>query len=264
MEKRKIEEKEYHDFIRDQKLKNNLKEFQYYTSNLKYHSIARKTKLLLEKWLSYECQGKRFLDYCCGDGAVAVKIAKTGVDEIVGIDISGVSIENAKKLSLEEQVDKKTKFMVMDAENMEFEDNYFDIAYEHGALHHLNLEKAYSEIARVLKPNGKFLCVEALGHNPIIQYYREKTPHLRTEYETKHILRKKEIYLAKKYFKKVEILGFFYLFSLLAVPFRNFRIFNVILTILESIDEILLKLPILKWQAWQVVFVLSEPIKNSK
>jgi hypothetical protein len=87
------------------------------------------------------------------------------------------------------------------------------------------------------------------------------TPHLRTKWEAEHILRKKDIEMAKSYFNRVEILGVFHLATIAAVPFRNLPVFNPILTFLETVDNIFLKLPILKWQAWQVVFILSEPKK---
>lgn len=142
-------------------------------------------------------------------------------------------------------------------------DNSFDVIYESGVLHHLNLERAYSEISRILKPGGECICIEALGHNPNICRYRKRTPHLRTEWETEHILRKDDIKRSKTFFNKVEILGFFHLATISAVPFRSLPGFNIILSDLEALDKVLLKLPILKWQAWQVVFELSEPIKNS-
>jgi hypothetical protein len=88
------------------------------------------------------------------------------------------------------------------------------------------------------------------------------TPHLRTEWEVEHILRKENFEVAKKYFNKVE-LHFYYLFTLLAVPFRKLPIFITLLSILEKVDNLILKLPFIKWQAWQIVFVLSEPKKNS-
>lgn len=142
---------------------------------------------------------------------------------------------------------------------MGFDDNCFDIITEYGALHHLNLGRAYSEMARVLTSSGKCICTEALGHNPIIHFYRKRTPHIRTEWEIEHILRKKDIEAAKTYFNQVNILGFFHLASLAAVPFRNLTGFSVLLSLLETIDSLMLKLPFMKWQAWQIVFVLSKP-----
>lgn len=231
-------------------------------TNMKYYSIERKSCSMVLDWFRENCKGKQVLDYCCGNGDDGIFIARNGASDVVGIDISEISIKNCK-----EKVDslglKNITYRIMDAEALDFENETFDIVTEYGALHHLDLNKAYSEISRVLKFNGKAICVEALGHNKIIHLYRKLTPHLRTEWEVEHILRKKDIELAKKYFNSVEIVGFFHLFILGAVPFRNSPIFNFVLGILETIDNIFLKLPLLKWQAWQVVFVLSQPKKET-
>jgi len=113
----------------------------------------------------------------------------------------------------------------------------------------------------VLKPNGKIICNEPLVHNPIFQLYRKLTPHLRTEWEAEHILSKRDIKLAEKYFGKVDK-KFFHLFSLVAVPLSKWpSVFNPILTILAAIDSIILRLPLVKWWAWQIIFILSEPKK---
>ncbi len=199
------------------------------------------------------------LDYCSGNGDDSFIIAGNGAREVVGIDLSEVSIGNCFERAQREGLVEETSFRVMDAEALEFEDNYFDVITEYGALHHMNLGKAFPEMARVLNSSGKCICTEALGHNPIIHYYRGRTPQLRMEWETQHILRKKDIEMARSYFGKVEILGFFHLAALTAVPFRNKRCFNAILSFLEAVDLLILKLPLLRWQAWQVVFILSEP-----
>lgn len=261
MEERKQKEKELHNLLRDEGLKLKPAELEYYTSNKKWYSVVKSSRKFVEKWLIEKVKNKRVLDYCCGNGDMSIKIAKMGADEVVGIDISDVSIENCKNLAINEGVEEKIRFFVMDAENMEFNNNSFDIVLESGVLHHLNLEKAYSEIARVLKIDGKAICIEALGHNKIIHLYRKLTPHLRTKWEAEHILCKKDIYLATCYFERVEILGFFHLAVLAGVPLRNLPIFRFILSALELVDSILLKLPVIKWQAWQVVFVLSNPKK---
>ena len=86
------------------------------------------------------------------------------------------------------------------------------------------------------------------------------TPKLRTEWEVEHIMKKGDIMKAEKYFGKVEI-HLYHLFSLLAVPFRKYFFFNKLLKFLQIIDGFVLKIPILKWQAWQSVFILSNPRK---
>ncbi len=73
---------------------------------------------------------------------------------------------------------------------------------------------------------------------------------------------KDEIELAREYFDKVEVAKFFHLASIAAVPFRKLRIFDALCRMLEAIDSALLKLPVVKWQAWMAVFVLSHPKKS--
>lgn len=231
-------------------------------ANMKYYSVERKSRTMVLNWLLKNSQNKRVLDYCCGNGEDALYLAKNGAQHVTGIDISEISVTNCKTRASADSVQNKTQFLVMDAEAMDFAEDSFDIITEYGALHHLKLKDAYAELARVIKPDGMVICNEALGHNPLIQVYRKATPHLRTEWEVQHILRKEDLSLAKEYFRKVEM-HFFHLLTLAVVPFRKGRHLDVLLRWMERIDGFLLKLPILKWQAWQIVFILSEPIKKT-
>ena len=257
MESRKEEEIEFHDKLRGDELRSKDPDFRFLTSNRKYYSITRKSVDFAKGWMSERCKNKTTLDYCCGDGAVAIFLAKNGAKSI-GIDISPVSIDNCQKIAVKEGVAENASFFVMDAEKLDFADNYFDTIVCSGVLHHLNIEKAYRELSRVLKPDGEIICIEPLIYNPIFQLYRVLTPHLRTKYETENILTKKKIDLAKNYFEKVDY-RFFHLATLAAVPFRNSSLFNPVLEVLEKIDSVLLKLPLVKWFSWQIVFILSKP-----
>jgi ubiquinone/menaquinone biosynthesis C-methylase UbiE len=274
VEKRKEIERDFHNKIRlitddshvadtrwSPKLENTIKNNPLW-KNMKYYSVERKSRKFVLNWFKKNCRNKYVLDYCAGNGEDAVYIAKHGAEKVTGIDISDVSIENCKYLAGKNGVGNVTEFIVSDAENTGFDDNLFDIITEYGALHHLDRKKAFPEMARILRSDGKIICNEALGHNPIIHLYRKKTPLLRTEWEVEHIMRKKDFEMAQKYFGKVEV-HFFHFFTLLAVPFRNFSVFPLLLHILEGIDSMLLKFPGIKWWAWQVVFILSEPKRHS-
>jgi ubiquinone/menaquinone biosynthesis C-methylase UbiE len=259
---RKKREAEFHDILRGKDLEKDREKYKFLTSNRKFYSITRKTQNLIMKLAMEWGKRGKVLDYCCGDGQFALKLAEKGI-EVIGIDISPESIKIAKNEAVERGVSEKASFLVMDGEDMEFEDNSFDLILCLGVLHHLDIGRAYQELARVLKPDGKIICDEPLIHNPVFQLYRRLTPHLRTEWETEHILSRKDIQLAEKYFGRVEK-RFFYLFTLLAVPFRNTFLFKPILWFLEIVDSIILSLPGVKWLAWQIVFILSSPRKEKK
>ncbi|MFA5050693.1 MAG: class I SAM-dependent methyltransferase [Patescibacteria group bacterium] len=230
-------------------------------SNKKFYKIARGSRNYMKKWLITEIsRGKKnILDYCCGEGEMAIFTAQNGANA-TGVDISDVSIKSAEKKAIAQSPANKPNFLVMDAENLTFSDNSFDVIICSGVLHHLDIERAYAELSRVLKPDGQVICNEPLAYNPLIQLYRYLTPKLRTDWESKHILTKKSIYLSKKYFGKIET-RFYHLTTILAVPFRKTRFFSFILSIPEAIDWILLKLPLIKWLSWQIIFILSKPKK---
>lgn len=254
---RKKEEQEFHNRLRSGNLKSNKKQYDYYKSNVKYYSVDRGNRQYVNRWLEQRCAGRRVLDYCCGDGRYTFTCAEYGADA-VGIDISDVSIENCKRSAAEKGLEKRSAFFVMDAEEMKFEDNYFDIILCMGVLHHLDFRKALKELSRVLKPDGKIICTEALGHNPLIQLYRRVTPHLRTEFEAEHILKMSDLKMAEGFFGSIKT-SFFHLATIAAVPLRKTPVFDGFLEVMEGIDRVLLRLPVIRTMAWMVIFELSNP-----
>jgi ubiquinone/menaquinone biosynthesis C-methylase UbiE len=230
-------------------------------SNFKYYAIERHSLDLSQRWLREYGSGAVVLDYCCGNGEDAVYLAKHGATRVVGIDISPLSIQNCRRLASEEGVADRVQYEVMDAEKLDFPDNAFDLITEYGVLHHLDLDAAMAELARVLKPGGHMLCTETLGHNLAIRWYRSRTPELRTAWEAEHILRKPDFDVMRRYFGRIE-LHFFHLATLAAVPLRHTPVFKPLLVALRMMDGALLRIPGLRWHAWQVLFRLSEPIKH--
>lgn len=235
-------------------------EYTRHFSNMKFYSISRSSFAYRDACIRDDIAGKDCLDYCCGNGEVAVQMASWGARKVCGIDISSVAVENAKELAARENQAAKCDFRIMDAEHMEFTDNSFDIIHEYGALHHLDLKAAYSELARVLKPTGKLVCTEALRHNPFIHAYRKRTMHLRTDWEVEHILGVPEIKKGLAHFGSVDI-RFFHLAALAAVPLRKTAVFSGALSALEAVDNVLLRIPLLQRWAWVAVIVFRDPLK---
>ena len=275
LEQRKINEIEFHNAIRlvtddphvadtrwNKKLEKTISENPLWV-NMKYYAIERRSRQYILDWFKRNCRGKKVLDLCCGNGEDSIYLAKECQAEVVGCDLSDVSISNCQKLAEAQGVSDRAKFEIEDAENLSYPDNSFDFVTEYGALHHVDLPKVYAEIARVLKPGGAAICNETLGHNIAIHVYRRLTPHLRTPWEVEHILKKPQIDLARKYFRNVTV-RHYHLATLAAVPFRNTVIFGSLLSVLEWIDRALLGIPVLRWQSWQAVIELRDPIKSGE
>jgi ubiquinone/menaquinone biosynthesis C-methylase UbiE len=234
--------------------------FKHHFSNIKFYSITQTSEDYQYAWLKERCRPDlKVLDFACGNGENGIFAAQCGAN-VIGIDISPEGIENANTNAKESGVDDHCIFKVMDGENMEFPDNTFDLAVEYGALHHVDLEKATAELCRVIKPQGEMICVEALRHNPLIQWYRRRTPHLRTQWEVEHILSVNDLDYMRKHFSEVKV-SFFHLAVLAAVPFRKTRFFSSLCKILDSIDSALLRRQGIGKYGWIMIFTVKGPKK---
>lgn len=102
--------------------------------------------------------GLKVLDVGCGPGLLSMVLSRAGMD-VVGIDYSEEMIKQAKSNAFKQTLD--IDFMIMDAQNMSFEDCSFDIIVSRDVLWNLPLpEKAYEEMVRVLRPGGRGLVID--------------------------------------------------------------------------------------------------------
>lgn len=226
---------------------------------LKYYSVTGSIISAYEQHLFSSCRNRKVLDYGCGRGSDTCKLAKHGA-EVVGIDISDVGIQLGRQQAEEHGLADSIVFSVGDCESLCFADDSFDMLCGKDILHHLQLDKAMREATRVLKPGGRAVFLESLGHNPAINLYRRVTPQFRSADE--HPLKKKDLRQIEQSFENVSY-EFFYLFSLLAVPFRNTRYFPLILRWLENIDQKIFNwLPSLRLMAWLVIITCEGPRKT--
>jgi ubiquinone/menaquinone biosynthesis C-methylase UbiE len=251
LDDRKKEELSFHDAYRDKERKKTLdiKEYNEKYGNLKFYKGNGLSQEYVENWIRTNSKNKVFLDYACGNGVSAIQAAKAGASLAIGIDLSRTSISNAKENARANGVSETTYFLQADCENTQFPDSCVDVVICSGMLHHLNLEYAFKELNRILATGGKILGVEALNYNPIIKLYRNVTSKMRTDWEKKHILSLKDINIAKKYFSVGET-RYWHLLSILAPYLKN------AIPILNAIDSIIMKVPLLQLMAWQFTFEL--------
>src|SRR3970282_475103 len=104
---------------------------------------------------------KTILDIATGTGDLAILMAKTDAEKIVGLDISAGMLEVGVKKIADKNFSHTIEMISGDSENMPFEDNSFDaITVAFGVRNFESLEKGLTEILRVLKPNGVFVILE--------------------------------------------------------------------------------------------------------
>jgi SAM-dependent methyltransferase len=227
-------------------------EHQARTAARKYYSVFAECRAAYLDNILEGVAGSRVLEYGCGPGGYATRLAKSGAS-VVAIDISPEAIRRARA-RIPEGLD--VELLEMNAEAMDVPDGEFDVVCGTGILHHLDLERAFSEIDRVLKPGGRALFIEPLGHNPAINAYRRRTPEMRSVDE--HPLVMTDFAMARKLFPRVE-LTFFNLLTLLAVPLRSLPVFGRTVRLLSRGDRALMKYaPFTKRYAWNVLIELSK------
>lgn len=94
--------------------------------------------------------GQRVLDLCCGQGNVSAALAAAGA-EPVGVDFSPAMLAIAR-----DRV-PGVEFIEGDAQDLPFPDRDFDaVVCNFGLVHVPDQARALAEVARVLKPGGRF------------------------------------------------------------------------------------------------------------
>ena len=252
LDPRKRAELEFHDKHRDPKTtaEATADEYQKRYANKKYYlETASHSDRYAFEWMQREARGRVFLDYACGNGGNCIFAAKSGAELSVGIDLSPVSVANARRRAEESGVADRTWFAQTDAEDTKLPSNAIDRVICHGVLHHLDRSKAFPELHRIMKPGGKLLAVEALNYNPAIKLYRKLTPAMRTEWETAHILSLKDLRAARTWFDLGEV-KYWHIAGILAPHARP------VAPALHALDAVLTKIPGIQLMAWIFTFEL--------
>lgn len=222
----------------------------------KYYETARTSRRFYDEQLFRECKGMRALEIGTGTGTYAFRLAESGAD-VIAFDVSDAAVSLAAEHGRKKSVPLGLRFAVMDAHRMGFPDDTFDLVCGGGVLHHVELGRAFAEVARVLKPGGRAIFIEPLGHNPLINAYRRLTPALRTADERP--LSIADLERAEEFFSRVHV-RFFHLMSLVAVAFRPFPIYESVLAALERADAwVLSRWPWARKGAWISVLLCEDP-----
>jgi SAM-dependent methyltransferase len=197
--------------------------------------------------------GDRVLEIGIGVASTGWSLAERGV-EVVAIDISPVAVERGRAAAAAAGL-TTIEFQEMNAEQLDFTAGSFDGVIGSGILHHLELSSALDEVRRVLRADGRGIFYEPLGHNPFINWYRNRTPSMRTDDE--HPLIRADFALARRSFGRVE--SSFHHCAVIGCALLPRRVAILARPLLNLVDGVLLRFPGVRWLGWITVMELSKP-----
>ena len=111
------------------------------------------------------------LDVGCGLGGSARYIANEFGCSVMGVDLTDEYIDVASQLTEFVKLSDKVSFKQSSALELPFSSNSFDVVWtEHTQMNISDKERFYSELSRVLKPNGRLVFHDIFGTNNAPHY----------------------------------------------------------------------------------------------
>ena len=102
------------------------------------------------------------LDIGCGSGQSSLELARLSNGRIVGIDIDQEALEKFKVKIEKKNFSNRIEIMNKSLYNTNFPDEKFDILWEEGVLHLLDIHKSLKECLRILKSDGFLVSFETI------------------------------------------------------------------------------------------------------
>lgn len=207
-----------------------------------------------------DLQGKRVLDVGCGTGWLSIILAKRGA-QVHGFDISPESIQVARQRAKVNEVQNKVSFKVKSFYDIDYEDEYFDLAIGCAILHHVNIDKIIEPLRRVLKPEAKAVFFECFGNSEWLERLRLLVPVPVSEEDKSHWQEQLKYSDLKKFHKGFGRVSWreFQFFSRLDRVVKN----ESFVRLINRFDEALFRfIPVIKRYARTVVLQVEQPLSE--
>ena len=123
-----------------------------------------------------------------------------------------------------------------------------------GIIHHLDIAKALEELRRVLSVGGVAIFAEPLGHNPVLNWFRNRTPELRTPDE--HPLLVRDLRQITRAFSSSRVTFFGLISPVLGLLSPTVKPDSWLTRVVWSLDRAACRIPLLRRYAWYCYFEL--------
>ena len=135
----------------------------------KYDTFRYQTESHILKELdALDLKEKKVLEIGLGQGADSMQLIKRGA-QFYGIDLTEESVHRIKKRFELFEIPYR-EVSVANAREIPYEDDFFDVVYSHGVIHHSpQIDEITAEIHRVLRPGGQ--AVIMLYHKSSFNYH---------------------------------------------------------------------------------------------
>jgi demethylmenaquinone methyltransferase/2-methoxy-6-polyprenyl-1,4-benzoquinol methylase len=107
------------------------------------------------------CRGKILLDAAGGTGDIATRFMKKGGEQSIVLDLNASMLAAGKERAKDQSYAENMYWVEGNAEALPFEDEIFDCyTIVFGIRNVTNIDAALREAYRILRPGGKFVCME--------------------------------------------------------------------------------------------------------
>lgn len=114
------------------------------------------------------------LDVGCGNGKPAVDVAAVTGARVVGVDLSPRELAVAEGLARSVPEGDQVTFQIGDALALPLPDDSVDAAMAIESSPHIALDPMFTEIARVLRPGGRFVVATPFARRPVVGAVAER------------------------------------------------------------------------------------------
>jgi SAM-dependent methyltransferase len=118
-----------------------------------------------------ELRGRQVLEIGCGVGDLTLHLIDAGA-AVTALDISPRMVEAAMLRAEAWAPTAEARFLSVPVEATDLERSKFDVVVGLNILHHVNVEGAAREIARVSRPGARGVFIENSGLNPVLSFAR--------------------------------------------------------------------------------------------